>query len=131
MNLHAVASSVIQVVNPMIDVTIKVSTGYVTLDDGSRENTYDVLTGIRAQVQAMTYGDLRLTDNLVLQGERRKFYLFGRYDSASRERQTGGDIMVFPDGEVWPYGTSWFLNMVIEQWPDWCSVIGTQQMPEP
>lgn len=130
MNLHAIAGPAVAVVNPFVDVTVRLSSGYDTLPSGRRVPTYDEVTGVPAQIQALSFGDLQKLDGLNIQGERRKIYLSGRFDSLSRERQTGGDLVVYPDGNTWPYGTRWLIVQVLEQWPDWCSVAVTQQVEE-
>ena len=130
MNLHALASGAIGLVNPHVAVTIRVSTGYITSPDGTRVPTYTDLTGITAQIQNFTFGDLQQLDGLNLQGEKRKIYLNGRYDGVSRTRGTGGDLIIYPDGDTWPFGTTWLISQTLEQWPDWVCVAVTQQLPE-
>ena len=127
MNLHGIAAPLIGVVNPFIPVTIKVSTGYTTDDDGTRVPSYTFLFDIPAQIQALSFGDLRQLDGLELNGEKRKIYLNGQFDSVNRPRATGGDLITFPDGVVWPYGTKWLVVQSLEQWPDWCSLAVTLQ----
>lgn len=127
MNLHAIAGPAIAVVNPFTAVTVRLSTGYTTEDDGTRVPTYDEYDDVPAQIQALSWGDLQKLDGLNLQGEKRKIYLTGRFDGISRERQTGGDLIAYPDGDQWPFGTLWLISAVLEQWPDWVCVAVTQQ----
>jgi hypothetical protein len=127
MNLHGIVSPYVGVVNPSIAATLRVSTGYTTQDDGTRVPTYSDTPNVPAQVQAMSFGDIQMLDGLQLQGEKRKIYLNGRFDSLSRERGTGGDLVIFPSGSKWPFGTTWKIAMVLEQYPDWCSVAVTLQ----
>ena len=131
MNLHALVSGAIAVVNPFTPVTIRVSTGYTTGADGTRTPTYDDVIGISAQIQNLTFGDLAQIDGLNLQGDKRKIYLNGSYDGVNRESGVGGDLIVFPDGDSWPFGTSWLVAQTLEQWPDWCCVAVTQQIGVP
>lgn len=127
MNLHAIAAPLIGVVNPFVPVTIKISTGYSTDDDGTRVPSYTFLYDIPAQIQALSFGDLRQLDGLELNGEKRKIYLNGQFDSVNRPRVSGGDLVTFPDGNAWPYGTVWLVAQSLEQWPDWCSLVVTLQ----
>lgn len=132
MNLHQIASGAIAVVNPMIPVTIKVATGdYTVLADGTRIPQYDTIPDVPAQIQALSFTDLQMISGLQLNGERRAIYLNGRYDSVSRPRNTGGDLITYPDGNKWPYGTTWLIAQVLEQWPDWCKVAVTLQVNPP
>ena len=132
MNLHAIASAAIAVVNPMVPVTVKVATGgYTVLDDGTRVPSHDTLTDVPAQIQALSFSDIQMVSGLQLNGERRAIYLNGRFDSMNRVRDTGGDLITFPDGDVWPYGTTWLVAMVLEQWPDWCKLACTLQVKPP
>jgi hypothetical protein len=127
MNLHGIAAPLIGVVNPFIPVTIKISTGYSTDSDGTRVPSYTFLYDVPAQIQALSFGDLRQLDGLELNGEKRKIYLNGQFDSVNRPRGTGGDLITFPDGNVWPYGTVWLVVQALEVWPDWVSLAVTMQ----
>ncbi len=128
MNLHGIAAPLIGVVNPFIPVTIKVSTGYSTDDDGTRVPSYSFLYNVPAQIQALSFGDLRQLDGLEINGEKRKIYLNGQFDSVNRPRGTGGDLITFPNGNTYPFGTSWLIVQSLEQFPDWCSLAVTQQI---
>lgn len=127
MNLHGIAAPLIGVVNPFVPVTIKVSTGYTTENDGTRVPSYTFLYDVPAQIQALSFGDLRQLDGLELNGEKRKIYLSGQFDAVNRPRATGGDLITFPDGNTWPFGTEWLTVQSLEQWPDWCSLAVTLQ----
>lgn len=132
MNLHALAAPAIAVVNPLVPVTVHVATGgYTVLADGTRIPEYDIIPEVPAQIQALSYSDIQMVSGLQLNGERRAIYLTGRFDAMSRPRNTGGDMITFPDGETWPYGTSWLVAMVLEQWPDWCKLACTLQVNPP
>lgn len=127
MNLHGIVARAVGVINPLVPVTVKVSTGYTTAADGTRLPTYTTISDVPAQIQALQYTDILQLDGLQLNGERRAIYIQGRFDSLDRARGTGGDLIVFPDGDVWPFGTTWLVAMVLEQWPDWCKLACTLQ----
>ena len=127
MNLHSIAAANVSAINPQTLVTVKLSTGYSTDLDGSREPTYVYHNRIPAQIQALTYNELQMLDGLQIQGERRAIYLNGRLEGINRSRNTGGDLIVFPDGNVWPFGTVWKVVLVVEQWPNWVKVAVTLQ----
>jgi hypothetical protein len=128
-SLHGIAVGVIAAVNPQVTCTVRVSTGYTTQADGTRVPQYSDLLNVPAQIQALSYGDIQLLDGLQIQGERRGIYLTGNFDSLNRGPQTGGDLIVFPDGTSWPFGTVWKIAYVLEQWPDWCHVAATRMIP--
>lgn len=127
MNLHAIAGPVVAVVNPFIPVTIKVSTGSTRNPDGSRTPTYASTTA-SAQVQALQFRDIAQLQGLNLQGTRRKIYLSGDFEGLVRSQNKGGDLIIFPnDGSQWA-NSVWLVAMVLETWPDWCSVAVTLQV---
>lgn len=131
MNLHAVVGPAVGVINANVPVTVRLSTGeYEISEDGIRTPLYDNVQNVTAQIQSLSAGDLQKLDGLNIQGEQRKIYLYGRFDSINRVRQTGGDIVQYPDGEGWPYGTTWLITQVMEQFRYWCCVAVTLQLPE-
>lgn len=125
MNLHGLAAGAIGAVNPFVPSAIKVSTGYTTDAAGTRTPTFSTVPGI-AQVQALGFMDLKQIDGLNLNGTRRKIYFYGQFQGTNRPAQKGGDIVTLTDG---PNAGDWLVAMVTEQWPDWCSLIATQQKP--
>lgn len=128
MNLHQIASGAINVVNPFIPATMRISIGHSGPDAaGNRTPLYAPALVVSAQIQALSFQDLQLIDGLVLNGERRALYVNGRFESVNRPTNQGGDLVIFPDGEVWPFGTTWLVAMVTEQWPDWCRLVCTLQ----
>ena len=128
MNLHAMASRIIQAVNPSVLVTVKISAGYETQPDGTRVPQYDDVYDVPAQIQPLSTDELRQVEMLNIGGIKRGIYLHGKFDSLSRQEQRGGDLVEYPEGTEWPYGTVWKVVQVIEQWPDWCKVAVTQQL---
>ena len=121
MNLHGIVSGAIGTVNPLVPVQIKVSTGYVTADDGTRLPGYAPPATVMAQIQALSYNDIIQADNLNIQGVRRKMYIQGEVDGLVRPNNKGGDLVLLPDG------STWLVAMVDEHWPDWTAAIITLQ----
>ena len=126
MNLHAVVTPAISAVNPPIPASIQVSTGYSTAADGSRAPTYAAAVTGSAQVQALSYQDLKQIDGLNLNGTRCAIYFTGQFNSVSRPTGQGGDIITIASGA---YAGTWLIAYVAEQWPDWGKYICTQQVP--
>lgn len=124
MNLHAVVAPLISAVNPWLAATIRRSAGYATADDGTQIPAYTT-SKVRAQVQALTYDDLRQIDGLNIQGERRAIYLDGSWDGVVRVDGRGGDLITLPDGSVW------LVAQVLEDWSStagWVKVCATRQV---
>lgn len=121
MNLHGLASGAIAAVNPFVPLTWKASIGYTTNADGTRTPNYAAPVTVMGQVQALQYRDIQQIDGLNLQGTRRKIYFYGEVDGLVRSLSKGGDLIL--DGQ----GNTWLVAMVLEQWPDWCSVAVTLQ----
>jgi len=130
MNLHAVAGPLVAAVNPTVLVTLRQSTGYTSGEDFSRTPTYNTLTNVPAQVQALQFNDLMQIQGLATQGLRRKVYLYGNFQGLVRGLQRGGDLLTLPDG------SEWLVAYVFEHYGSgltgidgWCSCCATLQNP--
>ena len=119
MNLHAIVSQAISVINPMILITLRRNAGYTTLQDGSRVPSFTDSTG-KAQVQALSSKDLAFVDSQGIQGNMRAIYLYGDWHGIVKTDNQGGDILFFNNKK-------WLVTQVMETWPDWCKVIVTLQ----
>lgn len=127
MNLHAIAASCVGAVNPPVACVVKVSTGYTIGPDGTQNPVYEVYTGVFAQVQPLTSGDLRHLDALNITGIARKFYLTGNVEGIDRQAKKGGDLIQMPSLPNFPGPTTWLIVQVMEWWQEWCCVAGTLQ----
>lgn len=127
LNLHQLVSGAIGTINPFVPATVRRSTGYTTQPDGTQVPQYKTF-GISAQVQALTYSDLRQLDGMNIQGVRRGVYLTGHVLGVVRPAGTGGDLIVFPDG-TFPEGNTWLVAFVFEAWSQshWCKACLTLQ----
>ncbi len=127
MNLHAIVAPIVAVVNPMLPVTLQVSTGSTLSPDGTRAPTYAAPVTVQAQVQSLTFRDITQISGLNLQGDRRAFYLLGDIEGLVRPANKGGDLITFPDGTVW------LVALVLEAWgatgtsEQWCKCAATLQ----
>lgn len=121
MNLHGIVSGAISAVNPLVQVTIEVSTGSSIGDDGIRVPTYAKAVRVMAQVQPLTGGDLRQLESLNLQGDYQGIYINGHIDGLVRSKNKGGDKITLPNGDVY------LVTTVLESWPDWTKVAATLQ----
>jgi hypothetical protein len=125
-NLHGIAAPAVAAVNPLVPLTVQISTGYATGPDGSRAPAYAApIAGVPGQVQALTFGDLRQVEALNLQGIRHAIYINGRIDGLVRTGKKGGDLITTPDGAVW------LVVHVLEYWPDFVKVAVTLQNDHP
>ena len=121
MNLHGIVSGAVGAVNPLIKLTIQVSSGYAVGPTGKQTPVYLKAVTAMGQVQPLTGGDLRHMDALNLQGEFKAIYINGRIDGLVRSENRGGDLVTLPDG------TLYLVSQVLEDWPDWCKVAATLQ----
>jgi len=123
MNLHGIVSGNITAVNPMINITVRISTGAAApAADGTLVPTYATPFTAIAQVQELTTRDLRQLEALNIQGSSRVIYLNGEVDAIVRLSQKGGDLITFPDGTIW------LTTSVMELWPDWVKISVTEQL---
>lgn len=121
MNLHGIVSGPISAVNPMQAATLRTSTGSTIALDGTPTPSYAAPVTVTAQVQDLSNRDLRQIEGLNLQGSMRKIYLNGEVDAIIRVSSKGGDLLTLSDGNVY------LTARVIEQWPDWCSIVAVLQ----
>jgi hypothetical protein len=122
-NLHSIVAPCVGAVNPNVGVTILPSTGSVTNPDGSRVPSYGTPVSAVAQVQALTYTDLRQLDGLNITGIRKTMYLYGDVEAIVRVAQQGGTLIQFNN-------QTWLVVQVPENWnpmDGWVRVIVTLQ----
>lgn len=124
-NVRAIANTLIQPVNPDVAATLKRNTGYTTLPNGKRVPVYTDYP-IRAQVQALSAGQIEHLDGLNIQGVMRNVRISGTIFGLVRVQQSGGDVIEFDPGTL-PEGDEWLCVHVLEQWPSWVSVAVTLQ----
>lgn len=121
MDLRGVCNRTIQIVNPNIVVSVQVSTGY-TIGAGLRQvPSYANAIDGPAQLQAMTYSDLRKLDGLNIQGVTKSIYLYGSIAGVVRPNQEGGDLITLTQaGGAAPQDIgTWLVIKVLENWPSW------------
>lgn len=121
--MHGLVSGAIGAVNPFITVIVKQSAGYTTGPDGTQIPAY-ATASFSAQIQALTEKDLQHIDGLNLQGTLRKIYFYGQVAAVVRATKSGGALVIVSSGAN---AGTWLTNQVVEQWPDWCSIIVTLQ----
>lgn len=125
MNLHGIVAPVIGSVNPNVPCTMQNNTGTITNPDGSRTPIYVTVTGT-AQVQALTYKDLKQIDGLNQNGAARGIYFYGDIQGVLRTKNKGGDIITLTDG---PNVGNWLVIQVLETWADWSKCACVLQNP--
>lgn len=121
MNLHGIIRGVITTVNPDTLAIVRMSAGAAISADGTQIPAYANDIPARIQVQALSAGEIRQTDNLNLQGLMRGIYLYGDWEGLVRKQGKGGDLIIF-GGQVW------LIVQVLETWPGWCKVAVSLQM---
>ena len=131
MNLQGIVAPCIGVINPPILCSLQASTGYTIGADGTQTPTYTTVSGLSAQVQALTYTDLMKLGGLNIEGTRRKVYLSGNFEGVDRQAVKGGDILTMPNLPGFPGPTTWLVAQVLEWFQDWVSLACTLQNPAP
>jgi len=127
MNLHAIASPAIGVVNPPVFCTVRTSTGYTVAGDGTQVPTYSTASDVPVQVQALAYTDLMKLGAMNIQGTRRKGYFYGNVEGLDRAAIKGGDLVTMPSLPTFPGPTVWLVAQVLEHFEGWTSVALTLQ----
>lgn len=125
-NVRGIANAAIQVVNPNISATYYASTGPTTNAAGKRTPTYAAPVTVQIQAQAVKGSDLKHVENLNVQSVYKNVRMWGNAQGVVRPNVKGGDLLRFPNV---PAGTiqTWLVVVVLETWPDWCSVIACLQ----
>lgn len=124
MNLHAIVSPAIALINPFQTVTIRAATGYATNADGTRTPSYAAPVTVQAQKQDLSQKDIEHMSALNIQGQLSKFYMNGTLAGLVRVDQKGGDLITDATGRVW------LVVSVPEDWSDnsgWVAVIAALQ----
>lgn len=128
MNLQAITVGVISAINPQVNCTLKMSTGYSTLPDGTRVPTYALFPNLPCQIQPLSTDDLMqmerpgVASGLNLQGQHKAVYLNGTWEGLNRNAIKGGDLFEEPDGTIW------LVTIQLEDWPDWSKFACTLQV---
>lgn len=121
MDLRGICDGAIQAINPNITVSVQVSTGF-TIGAGLRQvPSYAAAITGPAQLQAMTYSDLKKIDGLNIQGVTKAIYLYGSIAGVVRPNQEGGDLITLTQvgGAAAQDVGTWLVVKVLENWPSW------------
>lgn len=132
-NLHGLVRGAINAVNPDISALWLVSTGSTVGSTGKATPSYATAVPVKAQVQAVSGGDLRKYAFLQDQGVFRAVYMYANPDAINRVESKGGDLLVFPQ---YPVATNrtWLIKQPDEPWTAgngnlaWCRVIVALQL---
>ena len=131
MNLQAIASRVVGVVNPPVNAAWAVATPGVTIGPG-RKPIPNPPTNVPVSLQIQPLGsqDLRKLDSLNITGVDRAFYLNGNVHGVDRLPGLGGDTFMILDGAHPLYLTVWLVTAVLEAWDanGWTKVGVTKQL---
>lgn len=128
-NLHQIAYGVLTGINPPTNLSIQVSNGYTTEDDGTQVPTYCDPVIVPGDVQALDAGEIEHTDALNIQGRKMAFYINGNIDGLIRPNSQGGDLITIVAGGNNPQlkGSVWMVAVILEYWPSWCKVAAVLQ----
>ena len=122
-NVRGIANTATSTVNSNLTVGWRRYAGYVTGTAGKVTPSYAVAVPLVCQVQALSRKDVEHLDAMNLSRCERAVYAYGQLGAMDRAAQTGGDILVFEDGE-------WLVTAVLEGWTTagWCKVALTRQV---
>ncbi len=128
-NVRNIANMATSVVNSNLTVGWRRYLGFVTAATGKVTPEYDTAIPLVCQVQALSRKDVEHLDAMNLSRCERAVYANGQLGAMDRAAQTGGDILVFEDGE-------WLVTAILEGWTTagWCKAALTRQVtttPEP
>lgn len=125
MNLRSIVNQHITTINPNIQATLKLNTGYETSDTGKRVSKFEEFE-VSIQAQSMSTQDLSLFDTLAQQGQMLNVYVSGQIHALRRISNQGADKLVFKAfGEE--SESEWLIKSVSESFPNWCKVVVWRQ----
>ncbi len=127
MNLHAIVTPAISVINPPVMCTYQQSVGYNIQPDGTQTPNYQTFNNVPVQMQALTYTDMLKIGGLNIEGTRNAAYMYGNIEGLDRQAIKGGDLIVMPDSADFPGPTTWLVAQVIEHWTGWSKLAVTLQ----
>lgn len=122
MNLHAIANPVIQIVLQNTDVALKSFAGILQNEYFERVPSYNVSI-VSMNCQDLSSEQLRIMNNLNIQGEMKIVISPVALKGVSRVDQLGGDILNFD-------GYDWLVVHVDETFPDHCKAIVQKQLTQ-
>lgn len=122
-NVRQIANTATSVVNSNLTVGWRRYEGYSILPSGKSDVVYTDAVPMVCQVQALSKEDVRHLDAINLSNCDRMVYAYGQLAAMDRLEQTGGDILVFEDGE-------WLVTAILEGWTTagWCRAALTRQI---
>lgn len=131
MNLNALVAPITRAVTPGVTCELWLSKKATTDAAGKRTPQYDRVTGVVADVQAVSGEDLMQLDSLNIQGVERVAYLQGNVEGINRVRGKGGDLLVIASPAA--DAGSWLVKAVLETWGTggWCKVALALQVSAP
>jgi len=132
-NVRALANMATQNVNPNMEVTLEVNTGYTVNDYGEQVPSF-ISEPIEVQAQSLSSTEKYNLDMINKQGEFISIYAYGDINGIRRWLQKGSSRFVFPAyGEEEP--AIWNVEQVAESFATWTRVIcwraAQAPVPEP
>ena len=110
MNLHALVSPIIGVINPNVPAQYQSSIGTHVTSDFTQVPAYAPAITVTVQRQPIPSKDLAQVQGLNLNGEKCVMYATGAWQDVNRPNTKGGDLITLTDGSVW------LTVMMLEDW---------------
>ena len=123
-NLHEIASSAINAVNPFQSITITSREDYTVNDYGEAVPTEKGSVTVMAQVQPIDSDDIQFINNYNQSSEYKSFWISSDVFGLNRPLLKGGDKITWN-------GNEYFVTDVPEEWYEtagWVHVIGCLQL---
>jgi hypothetical protein len=126
-NLRGIANTMTRGVNPNIQATLRVSTGYGKDAAYRQMPTYADAVPVVLQAQALSKKEIEHLDSMNMSNATRAVYANRPLTGVDRVKGSGGDLLTF-GGEVW------LVIAVLEDWSltaGWCKAAVARQADAP
>lgn len=126
MNLHEIASSAINAINPFVEITITPRSGYTVNDYGETVVTEGSGYKIKADVQPISSEDIKFINNYNESTIYKAFWVSANAFGVNRPMARAGD-------EVTYAGKTYYVTSMPEDWYEtvgWSHFVGALQLKE-
>lgn len=124
MNLHEIASSAINAINPFVEITITPRGGYSVNQYGETVVTDGTSYKVKADVQPVNSEDIKFINNYNESSEYKAFWVSANVSGLNRPLARSGDKVVCN-------GNTYYVTNMPEDWYEtvgWSHFIGTLQL---
>lgn len=126
MNLHEIASSAINAINPFVEITITPRSGYTVNDYGETVVTEGSGYKIKADVQPISSEDIKFINNYNESTVYKAFWVSANTFGVNRPMARSGDKVTYA-------GKTYYVTSMPEDWYEtvgWSHFVGALQLKE-